>query len=173
MSSKTDVEVIIGGKVLTLAGYESEEYLQKVASYVNGKINECSRMEGFQRQSLDLQNTLLQLNMADDYLKAKKQIDLLEEELRAREKEVYDLKHELVSVQMKLEAAGRKMEEAERKAEEAGKKAEDAEKRTEEKSEETMNQDSASQSPSPVQFQSYGGNRNGNNRSNHRSNNRR
>ena len=30
MSSKTDVEVIIGGKVFTLSGYESEEYLQKV-----------------------------------------------------------------------------------------------------------------------------------------------
>ena len=33
MSSKTDTEVIIGGKVFTLSGYESEEYLQKVASY--------------------------------------------------------------------------------------------------------------------------------------------
>ena len=38
MSSKTDTEVIIGGKVFTLSGYESEEYLQKVASYINNKI---------------------------------------------------------------------------------------------------------------------------------------
>ena len=29
MAAKTDAEVIIGGKVLTLCGYESEEYLQK------------------------------------------------------------------------------------------------------------------------------------------------
>ena len=34
MSSKTDAEVIIGGKIYTLCGYESEEYLQKVASYI-------------------------------------------------------------------------------------------------------------------------------------------
>lgn len=28
MSTKTDTEVIIAGKVFTLSGYESEEYLQ-------------------------------------------------------------------------------------------------------------------------------------------------
>ena len=32
MATKNDAEVIIGGKVITLSGYESEEYLQKVAS---------------------------------------------------------------------------------------------------------------------------------------------
>ena len=32
MSSKNNTEVILGGKVFTLSGYESEEYLQKVAS---------------------------------------------------------------------------------------------------------------------------------------------
>ncbi len=28
MSPKTDTEVIIGGKVFTLSGYESEDYMQ-------------------------------------------------------------------------------------------------------------------------------------------------
>lgn len=105
MSSKTDTEVIIGGKVLTLSGYESEEYLQKVASYINNKANEYSRMDSFRRQPLDKQSVLLQLNIADDYFKAKKQISLLEEELQTREKELYDLKHELISSQIKLENA--------------------------------------------------------------------
>ena len=40
MASKTDTEVIIGGRVFTLCGYESEEYLQKVASYINNKLVE-------------------------------------------------------------------------------------------------------------------------------------
>ena len=31
MSIKNDVEVIINGKVYRLSGYESEEYLQKIA----------------------------------------------------------------------------------------------------------------------------------------------
>ena len=46
-SSKTDTEVIIGGKMFTLSGYESEEYLQKVASYINNKINEDTKTTSF------------------------------------------------------------------------------------------------------------------------------
>lgn len=104
-SSKTDTEVIIGGKVFTLSGYESEEYLQKVASYINNKVNEYSKLDNFRRQPVDTQSVLLQLNIADDYFKAKKQISDLEEELQGKENELYDLKHELVSTQMKLESA--------------------------------------------------------------------
>lgn len=103
-SSKTDTEVIIGGKVFTLSGYESEEYLQKVASYINNKINEYNKIDSFRRQPTDTQGVLLQLNIADDYFKAKKQIASLEEELQAKDKELYDRKHELISTQMKLES---------------------------------------------------------------------
>ncbi len=103
MSSKTDTEVIIGGKVFTLSGYESEEYLQKVASYINNKLNEYNKVDSFRRQPMDTQSVLLQLNIADDYFKAKKQISILEEELQAKENELYDLKHELISAQIKLE----------------------------------------------------------------------
>lgn len=103
-SSRTDTEVIIGGKVFTLSGYESEEYLQKVASYINNKINEYSKLDGFKRQPSDTQGVLLQLNIADDYFKAKKQISALEEELQAKDKDLYDLKHELISAQIKLES---------------------------------------------------------------------
>ena len=102
-SSKTDTEVIIGGKVFTLSGYESEEYLQKVASYINNKMNEYGKVDSFKRQPLDTQSILLQLNIADDYFKAKKQISILEEELAGKEKELYGLKHELISSQVKRE----------------------------------------------------------------------
>ena len=105
MAGKTDAEVIIGGKVLTLCGYESEEYLQKVASYINNKMAEYNKVDSFRRQPMDTQGVLLQLNIADDYFKAKKQISILEEELQAKEKELYDLKHELISAQIKLESS--------------------------------------------------------------------
>lgn len=105
MASKTDTEVIIGGKVFTLSGYESEEYLQKVASYINNKVNEYNKIDSFRRQPMDTQGVLLQLNIADDYFKAKKQIAALEEELQAKDKELYDLKHELISAQIKLESS--------------------------------------------------------------------
>lgn len=105
MSAKTDTEVIIGGKVFTLSGYESEEYLQKVASYINNKLNEYGKVESFKRQPIDTQSVLVQLNVADDYFKAKKQIAILEEDLQGKEKELYDLKHEIISAQIKQESA--------------------------------------------------------------------
>ena len=104
MASKNDTEVIIGGKVIRLCGYESEEYLQKVASYINGKIDEYDKVESFKRQPVDMQNVLLQLNIADDYFKAKKQLEALEEELEAKDKELYDIKHELIATQIKMES---------------------------------------------------------------------
>ena len=104
-SSKTDTEVIIGGKVFTLSGYESEEYLQKVASYINNKVNKYNKLDAFRRQPAETQGVLLQLNIADDYFKAKKQITALEEELQAKDRDLYDLKHELISAQIKLESA--------------------------------------------------------------------
>lgn len=114
MNSKTDTEVIIGGKVFTLSGYESEEYLQKVASYINNKMNEYSKVESFTRQTSDTQNVLLLLNIADDYFKAKNQISLLEEDLQTKEKELYNLKHELISSQIKLETSEKQLRELER-----------------------------------------------------------
>ena len=122
MSSKTDTEVIIGGKVFTLSGYESEEYLQKVASYINNKITEYNKNESFKRLTLDMQNVLLQLNIADDYFKAKKQISILEEEIQTKEKELYNLKHELIASQIKLENTEKNIKNLQAEANENAKK---------------------------------------------------
>ena len=122
MSAKTDTEVIIGGKVFTLSGYESEEYLQKVASYINNKVNEYGKVDSFRKQPLDTQNVLLQLNIADDYFKAKQQISLLEEELKAKDTEIYDLKHELIASQIKLENTERNYRTLQKEANENSKK---------------------------------------------------
>lgn len=102
-SSKTDAEVVVAGKVITLSGAESEEYLQKVASYINGKISEYNRVDAFRGQPADMQNILLELNIADDYFKAKERIAALEDEIEIKDKELYDLKHELITSQIKLE----------------------------------------------------------------------
>ena len=45
----------------------------------------------------------MELNIADDYFKAKKQIEEMEEEAASKEKELYDLKHELIASQIKLD----------------------------------------------------------------------
>ena len=105
MDSKVDGEVVIGGKVYTICGYENEEYFQKIAAYINSKLNEFHSSDAMKTLNQDYRNILMQINIADDFFKAKKQIQVMEEELRAREKEIYDLKHELISNQIKLENA--------------------------------------------------------------------
>ena len=42
MAVKNTTQVLIDGKIITLGGYESPEYLQKVAAYLNQKISELS-----------------------------------------------------------------------------------------------------------------------------------
>ena len=101
--AKTDTEVVIGGKVFTLSGAESEEYLQKVATYLNGKIAEINKAPGYAKQPPDMQVTLLELNIADDYFKMKDAVETAEQQTEEKEKELYDLKHELIATQIKLE----------------------------------------------------------------------
>lgn len=115
MSSKSDTEVLIGGKVYTLSGYEGEEYLQRVAAYINNKINEFNQMEEVRRFTVDMKATLVELNIADDFFKAKERIEKLEQDLEMKEKEIYDLKHELISEQIKVEANEKVVKELEEK----------------------------------------------------------
>lgn len=110
-SSKNFTEVLIGGKVFTLSGFESEEYLQQVSTYLNHKITECTSSEDYKKQSAETRSILLSLNVADDYFKAKKQGNALESDIEAKDKEMYDLKHELISVQIKLENAEKTLDE--------------------------------------------------------------
>ena len=115
MSSKNTTEVIIGGKVLTLSGYESEEYLHKVAAYINNKLTEFNKDDGFRRKSADVRSTLMQLNIADDYFKAKKLGDNLSLEIENKDKEIYNLKHELIAEQIKAETSDKQIEELKEK----------------------------------------------------------
>ena len=103
-SSKNFTEVLIGGKVFTLSGFESEEYLQKVSTYLNHKIDECSSSEGYRKQSAETRSVLLALNIADDYFKAKAQVEKLEQDIEMKDREIYNLKHDLISNQIKTES---------------------------------------------------------------------
>ena len=109
-TSKNSTEVLIGGKVFKLSGFESEEYLQKVSTYLNHKISECMSREGYNRQTAETRSMVLSLNIADDYFKAKKQGNVLEVEMQQKDKEMYDLKHELISLQIRCEGLEQEIE---------------------------------------------------------------
>ena len=112
MSSKNYIDVVIDGKIYNIGGFESEAYLQKVASYINNMILEFKKNEDFRMQKPDMQRILLEINIANDYFKAKKQADMLEDDLSIKEKEVYDLKHELILSDAKAQTATDELENA-------------------------------------------------------------
>ncbi len=58
MTEKTDAQVVIGGRTYTLSGYESEEYLLRVAGYLNGKIDELNADPDYGRLPVDMRQLL-------------------------------------------------------------------------------------------------------------------
>ena len=103
MKKRNDIKVVIGGKQYNMGGYESEEYLQSLASYINAKTNELKNSGGIPKLDSDIANILLQINIADDYFKIKKNQEETEKEYFEKQKENMDLKHEIIGLQAKLE----------------------------------------------------------------------
>lgn len=104
MDKKNYTQVLIDGNIYTLGGSEEQEYLQKVAVYINQKIGILKAQPGFTRQNKDYQEVMIYLNLADDYFKTLQEAKMLRAQKNELEKEVYSLKHELISVQMQLDA---------------------------------------------------------------------
>ena len=105
MNTKNDVEVIINGKQYTLSGYESSEYLQKIANHINDKIAECKEQDGYLRLDTEMKNILLAINLSDEYYKALKDSNDIKKENEEMEKEIFDIKHEMLTMQSELDKA--------------------------------------------------------------------
>jgi cell division protein ZapA len=110
MNKYHDIEVIINNKRYTLSGYESEEYLQKVASYINNKHMEFRSRDAYKFLDSDLRNILMQINIADDYFKTLDKQKEIQAENDAKSKEIFDLKHEIITAQTKLTMTEKEME---------------------------------------------------------------
>ena len=103
MKKRNDVKVVIGGKQYNMGGYESEEYLQSIASYINAKMDELRQQGGFPKLDSDIVNILLQINIADDYFKLKRNQEETVRDYNERQKENVDLKREIIGLQARLE----------------------------------------------------------------------
>ncbi len=111
MKTRTDIEVIIDNKRYTLCGYESEEYLQKVASYINGKYAELKKQDNAYRlMDAEMKGILMQINLVDDYFKLKKQLDEAENINGKQKNEIFNLKNEIVALKNRMEEAEREKE---------------------------------------------------------------
>lgn len=122
MNKYHDIEVIINNKRYTLSGYEGEEYLQKIASYINSKHSEFRNKDAFKFLDADLKNILMQINIADDYYKARERMKEIEKDNESKSNEIFDLKHELISTQTKFDSNQKEIEELKRELYESQKK---------------------------------------------------
>ncbi len=109
--SKKMMEVIIDGKVYTLAGEESEEYMQRVASYVNSKIQEMKGMPSYKKLSKDLQGILLALNISDDLYKTKEVLKMAKEEYDKKDQAIYNMTQQISAEKLQAETAKKLAEE--------------------------------------------------------------
>ncbi len=110
MNNRTETEVIINGKQYSIIGYESEEYLQRVASYINSKYAEVRAQKWYKDMNPDMRAVVMQINLADDYFKMKKQLSDLTDETEERDNEIYKLKHDLIAAQGEIQELQRKIE---------------------------------------------------------------
>lgn len=103
MSPKNDTKVLIGGNVYTLSGDESEEYIQRIALYINNKMKEVNFSENGKQLNTRLLSVLLAINIADDLFKAKDKVLELDNIIKAKDKIIEDLEQDIVSLQVKVE----------------------------------------------------------------------
>jgi cell division protein ZapA len=80
VSAKNRVEVRICGKDYTLIGVESDEYMQRVALYIDEKMNEITRVNS--KLSTTMAAVLTAVNVADDFFKTREIGSTFEKELK-------------------------------------------------------------------------------------------
>ncbi len=86
VSDKNRVEVKIAGKEYALKGTESEEYIQRIALYIDKKMSEILRRNN--KLSTQMAAVLTAVNVADDYFKACNRADELARELKLAQEEI-------------------------------------------------------------------------------------
>ena len=121
MEGKRELSVVIDGKVYRLSG-GSDSYLQKLASYVDGKISELKTQAGQNKLSTEYRDILLALTIAEEVFKLKEEIEVFNQDSRDREQELYELKQEVVDKKLQIDTANKLVEDYKTKVNELQKR---------------------------------------------------
>ena len=121
MEGKRELSVVIDGKVYRLSG-GSDSYLQKLASYVDGKISELKAQAGYNKLSTEYRDILLALTIAEEVFKLKEEIEVFNQDSRDREQELYELKQEVVDKKLQIDTANKLVEDYKTKVNELQKR---------------------------------------------------
>lgn len=101
--------IMIAGKSYQLAGQESGEYLSRLAEYIEGKYQEFSQEVSFRSQSVDKQQLLLQINIADDYFKSKEQISAYVRQCAEKDAEIRELEQKIADMKTRYDTVQNEM----------------------------------------------------------------
>ena len=107
MENKTKVSVVIDGKVYMLAGNSSETYMQRIASYVDGKIRELKQQASYAKLPQEYKSILLALNIAEELFKTQDEMEIFNQEHQESTQELYKLKQEMVDKEMRIDTANK------------------------------------------------------------------
>lgn len=103
MAQKSTIQVVIGGKILTMSGTDDEMHIQRVAACVNRKLQDLEETDVYRSLPTDLKPLLIELNIAEDLIEAQDTIAMLESDLQLKENEIVELKQRLVDAELKLD----------------------------------------------------------------------
>lgn len=103
MADKNKVNVRIAGNEYTVCGYESPEYMQKVALYVDQKATEI--MKANHTLSTSMASVLTAINVVDEMFKLTETKEALERELETVKKELQEVKEDRDKLSQQLQQA--------------------------------------------------------------------
>ena len=98
MASRQTVEFLIDGKVYRMTGYEEPDYINRMAAYINLRMEEFKKVENWRKLPADQRAVMIEMNLCDDLFKAKDLLEKKEAELALREKELYETKAQLAQL---------------------------------------------------------------------------
>ncbi|MCL1998537.1 MAG: cell division protein ZapA [Turicibacter sp.] len=99
---KNRVEVVIDGQIITLVSDENEEYMQKVALYIDKKLAEIKSSKSNKPVTEHLRTLLISVNIADDYFKSVEKRRVLEETHEAYKNEMNRMQEENILLTEKI-----------------------------------------------------------------------
>lgn len=114
MSDKNNTKVLIDGQVYTLSGQESEEYIQKVALYINNKLDTLKKSDNGQKMNTRLMNVLLALNIADELFKERTNVESFDARMDDKDRKIEALKNVVAESEDEKEALKRRLDELEK-----------------------------------------------------------
>lgn len=107
MAEKNHVQVMIEGKLMTLVGTKSPEYMKSVAEYIEEKNKEIRSGENGRKMNVAMASILTSINVADDYFKEKSKRENIEMEFEILKEKLSETESELEEARKEIEQLNR------------------------------------------------------------------